>query len=255
MQNPSSVATSIKNVLVVDDHPIVREGISLLFAQQHDLRICGYAVDIASARRAVRELAPDVAIVDLSLGRESGLDLIPLLADDAPGLGILALSMHDEALYAKRALQAGARGYIMKQEGTDLLLHALRTVLAGQIYVSQRINATLLRAITGKQTEPSVPRGTLAELSNRELQVYRLVGHGLSTKEIAAQLFLSAKTVESHRARIKQKLGIESSSALVAHAAEWMFRGSHRLDGLGQAPEIPRALDPFFPHTKPEKGT
>jgi DNA-binding NarL/FixJ family response regulator len=217
-----------KSVLVVDDHPIVREGISQLLAQQQDLRACGAAVDIASARRAVREHAPDVAVVDLSLGGESGLDLIPLLIGDAPGLAILALSMHDEALYAKRALQAGARGYIMKHEGTDLLLQAIRTVVAGQVYVSPRINANLLRSLTdGRQPRPVVIGGPLDELSNRELQIYRLVGHGLSTKSIAHQLFLSAKTVESHRAHIKQKLGLEGTAALVAHAAEWVFRGSH----------------------------
>jgi DNA-binding NarL/FixJ family response regulator len=227
------LASEAKNVLVIDDHPIVREGITLLLTQEEDLRVCGSAVDIASARQAVRELHPDVALLDLSLGRESGLDLIPLLADDAPSLAILALSMHDESLYAKRALQAGARGYIMKHEGTDLLLAAIRTVVAGQIYVSPRVNATLLRSLSDKKSSPQLvtEQGVLGELSNRELQIYRLVGHGLSTKDIARQLYLSAKTVESHRAHIKQKLGLETSAALVAHAAEWLYRGSHVLDG------------------------
>jgi DNA-binding NarL/FixJ family response regulator len=141
---------------------------------------------------------------------------------------VLVLSMHDESLYAKRALQAGARGYIMKHEGTDLLLQAIRTVVDGQIYVSPRVNATLLRTLAGaRQSQPIIASGPLTELSNRELDVYRLVGRGLATKEIAAQLFLSAKTVESHRAHIKHKLGLESTAALVAHAAHWLFRGSH----------------------------
>ena len=217
-----------KSVLVIDDHPIVREGIQQLLRSQEDLVMCGSAADVGSARQANRELRPHVALVDLSLGRDSGLDLIPALLEDSPPLAILALSMHDETLYAKRALQAGARGYIMKYEGTDLLLHAIRTVLDGQIYVSARINATLLRSLSqGKKAQDSLARGVLGELSNRELQVYRLIGHGMTTKEIATQLFLSAKTVESHRARIKQKLGLGTNASLVAHAAEWLFRGNY----------------------------
>jgi DNA-binding NarL/FixJ family response regulator len=235
----------VKKVLVVDDHPIVREGIAQLFARQPDLCVVGNAVDTASARQAVRTCAPDVALVDLSLGRESGLDLIPLLRQDAPALLVLALSMHDEALYAKRALQAGARGYIMKHEGTDLLLHAIRTVLAGEVYVSARINATFLRSLTdGRQRQPAgEPRTPLGELSNRELQIYRLVGHGLSTKEIAHQLFLSAKTVETHRGHIKQKLGLETSAALVAHAAEWLFRSGHTFEGAAPGTATAVAVD------------
>jgi DNA-binding NarL/FixJ family response regulator len=229
-----STLATIKRVLVVDDHPIVRDGIAQLFSEQPDLVICGDAYDIASARSAVRTLAPDVALVDLSLGRESGLDLIPLLLDDRPGLPILALSMHDESLYAKRVLQAGGLGYIMKHEGTDLLLQAIRTVLGGEVYVSARLNATFLRTLSDARTaRPAAPARTstiLAELSNRELQIYTLVGRGLSTKEIASQLFLSAKTVESHRAHIKQKLGVDTTAALVAHAAEWLLRGSHITD-------------------------
>jgi DNA-binding NarL/FixJ family response regulator len=221
----------IKTVLVIDDHPIVREGIAQLLAQQVDLSCCGSAIDGASARVAVAEHAPDVAVLDLSLGRDSGLDLIPALVEEYPGLAVLVLSMHDEALYAKRALQAGARGYIMKHEGTDLLLQAIRTVVAGQIYVSPRVNATLLRTLAGARTaQTPVEQGPLAELSNRELEVYRLVGQGLSTKEIATQLYLSAKTVESHRTHIRQKLGLDSTAALIAHAAQSVFRGRPGLE-------------------------
>jgi DNA-binding NarL/FixJ family response regulator len=138
------VVVEAKNILVIDDHPIVCEGLTLLLTDEEDLRVCGSAVDGASARHAARELKPDVALLDLSLGRESGLDLIPLLAEDSPGLAILVVSMHDEALYARRALQAGARGYITKHEGPDRLLAAIRTVVAGQIYVSPRVSAMLL---------------------------------------------------------------------------------------------------------------
>jgi DNA-binding NarL/FixJ family response regulator len=208
-----------RRVLVVDDHPIVREGIAQLLDRQADLCACGEATDIESALRSVRELAPDVVVIDLSLGREAGLDLIERLAVLSPGLPMLALSMHDESLYARRALQAGARGYIMKQEGTELLLKALRTVLVGEVYVSERVNASLLRSLAPcGRAQPQ--GGTVAELTNRELQIYRLVGAGLGTREIAEELHLSAKTVESHRANIKQKLGLSTANELVVHAAQ-----------------------------------
>jgi DNA-binding NarL/FixJ family response regulator len=220
------VGSAIRKVLVVDDHPIVREGITLLLSGQPDLEVCGSAVDISTALKAVRELRPDVALIDLSLGPDSGLDLIALLTEEGHNVAMLALSMHDEAFYAKRVLQAGGRGYIMKHEGTALLLQAIRTVLAGEIYVSSAVNASLLRFLTpsGKPARPATPTVELAGLSNRELQIYRLVGQGVSTKEIARQLFLSVKTVESHRANIKQKLGVDTAAALVAHAAEWHVR-------------------------------
>ena len=225
------MGSAIRKVLVVDDHPIVREGITLLLSGQPDLEVCGSAVDIATALEAVRTLQPDVALIDLSLGPDSGLDLIAMISEEQPTLSMLALSMHDEAFYAKRVLQAGGRGYIMKHEGTALLLQAIRTVLAGEIYVSAAVNASLLRFLTpaGRpsrpaSTNPATPNPELAGLSNRELQIYRLVGQGVSTKEIARQLFLSVKTVESHRANIKQKLGVDTAAALVAHAAEWHVR-------------------------------
>lgn len=222
------MGSAVRKVLVVDDHPIVREGITLLLTGQPDLEVCGSAVDISSALAAVRALKPDVALVDLSLGNGSGLDLISILTEDPDNdVSTLALSMHDEAVYAKRVLQAGGCGYVMKHEGTDVLLHAIRTVLAGEIYVSASVNASLLRSLTstGRPTpRPAAPTDDLSELSNRELQIYRLVGQGVSTKEIARQLCLSVKTVESHRANIKQKLGVDTAAALVARAAEWHVR-------------------------------
>jgi DNA-binding NarL/FixJ family response regulator len=219
----------LRKVLVVDDHPIVREGITLLLTGQHDLRVCGSAFDIPSALHAVRELRPDVVLVDLSLGSASGLDLITMIAEETEHrVFMLALSMHDEALYAKRVLHAGGRGYIMKHEGTSVLLQAIRTVLAGQIYVSAAVNAQLLQCLspTGKaaSSRPPAPNDELSGLSNRELQIYRLVGQGVTTKEIARRLFLSVKTVESHRANIKQKLRVGTAAALVAHAVEWHVR-------------------------------
>jgi DNA-binding NarL/FixJ family response regulator len=249
------VRSAVRKVLVVDDHPIVREGITLLLTGQHDLEVCGSAVDIASAFAAVRALKPDVALIDLSLGTGSGLDLISLLSEDADNdVSTLALSMHDEAVYAKRVLQAGGCGYVMKHEGTDVLLQAIRTVLAGEIYVSAAVNASLLRSLTyaGRPTlKPAAASDDLSGLSNRELQIYRLVGQGVSTKEIARQLCVSAKTVESHRANIKQKLGVDTAAALVAHAAEWHVRSGSsdrfvppRLDddALAQNDERPARL-------------
>ncbi len=210
-----------RRVLVVDDHPIVREGIAQLLGGQADLCMAGAAASAAAARTAVRDLQPDVVVVDISLGRESGLDLVRDLTGEQPGLPILVLSMHDEEIYARRALRAGARGYIMKHEGADLLLQAIRTVLAGDVFVSQRITASLLRTLSTGAAEPAGGGGPVAELTDRELQVYKLIGEGLSTHDIARALHLSSKTVESHRLRIKQKLGLASAAALVAHAAQW----------------------------------
>jgi DNA-binding NarL/FixJ family response regulator len=234
------LAPLTRKVLVVDDHPIVREGVTLLLTAQHDLRVCGSAFDIPSALQAVRDLRPDVALIDLSLGSASGLDLIGMIAEETQhGVFMLALSMHDEALYAKRVLSAGGHGYIMKHEGTGVLLQAIRTVLAGQIYVSAAVNAQLLQHLsaTGKATttrpsRPPAPNADLSGLSNRELQIYTLVGQGVATKEIARRLFLSVKTVESHRANIKQKLGVGTATELVAHAVEWHVRSSESSDRL-----------------------
>lgn len=218
----------VKRVLVVDDHPVVLEGVTSLLERHGDLQVCGGAADAISARRDVNALMPDIVLLDLSLGRDSGLDLIPLLVEDQPSLPILAFSTHDEVQYAKRALNAGARGYVMKNQGTEVLVHAIRTVLAGQVYVSARVNQTILRTLSTRQPPKPTGPAALGELSNRELQVYRLLGEGMATRTIARQLFLSIKTVESHRARIKEKLGIDGSPALVAHAAESLYREKHR---------------------------
>lgn len=234
------LAPVTRKVLVVDDHPIVREGISSLLSGQGDLRVCGSAYDIPSALQAVRDLRPDVVVIDLSLGCASGLELIGMIAEESQhGVYMLALSMHDEALYAKRVLQAGGHGYIMKHEGTDVLLHAIRTVLSGQIYVSAAVNAQLLQHLStsgkpgsSRPARPLMPNADVAGLSNRELQIYRLVGQGVSTKEIARRLFLSVKTVESHRANIKQKLGVGTAAELVAHAVEWHVRSGESSDRL-----------------------
>jgi DNA-binding NarL/FixJ family response regulator len=206
-------------VLLVDDHPIVREGIGFFFAQQPDLEVVGAASDARSAVRLVRERSPDVVIVDIALGRDSGLHLIEELRREWPGLAILALSMHDEQIYAERALRAGALGYIMKQEATQSLLSAVHCVLAGELYVSRAVGTFLVNALRGR---PSTRAGVMQGLSNRELEVFRLVGMGLGTREIALQLHISVKTVEAHRAHIKEKLRIDSAPELVIRAAKWL---------------------------------
>jgi DNA-binding NarL/FixJ family response regulator len=209
-----------RRVLIVDDHPIVREGLRALINQQTDLETSGEAADTAQALAAMAEALPDIALVDIALGRESGLDLISAIKARHADLPILAISMHDEQLFAERALQHGANGYIMKHEATDLLLTALRQVLDGRPFVSPAVTERMLRGVSSRS--PVGPRHGIERLSDRELEVFRLLGLGLSTIDIAGQLGISQKTVESHRLRLKDKLGVETSSQLVVLAARWL---------------------------------
>jgi DNA-binding NarL/FixJ family response regulator len=214
-----------KRVLVVDDHPIIRDGLASLLSMNDGFCVCGEATNIASAMQAIRELAPDVALIDIALGRESGLDLIDLVRVERPELPMLVLSMYDESMYAKRVLQAGARGYIMKQAATDSLIDALEKVIAGEIYVSDQVGASLLRTFSNGGSSAKATDGPLSKLTDRELQIYLLLGRGVGTRAIAEQLHVSAKTIESHRARIKQKLGLTTALELVVHAAQQLQRG------------------------------
>jgi DNA-binding NarL/FixJ family response regulator len=207
-------------ILVVDDHPIVREGIALLVAQQLDLQLCAEAADIQSAMQAAATTAPDIALVDVSLGEHSGLELIEKLHAEYPKLAILALSMHDEQLFAERALRSGASGYIMKGEGTELLMSAIRRVIKGDVYVSPSMSSRLIQALA-QRGRPESAKSSIEQLSNRELEVFRLIGLGKGTREIALQLHLSMKTIETHRAKIKQKLGLKTAGELVVHAVQW----------------------------------
>ena len=206
-------------VFIVDDHPIVRQGIALMINQQPDLAVCGEAEE---AERALQEIAtskPDIVVIDISLKGPDGLDLLKNLRLRSPDLPVLILSMHDESVYAERALRAGANGYIMKQEATEKVLIALRRISNREIYVSDRIaNRMLQHYARGVDNEmhPAV-----AELSDRELEVYRLIGEGHSTRQIAEQLHLSIKTVESYQAHIKEKLSLRSARELVQHAIQW----------------------------------
>src|ERR1700674_2597658 len=208
-----------KMVFVVDDHPIVRQGLTLLINQESDLAVCGEAEEMHSALSAILAVRPDILIVDISLNGPDGLELLKNVRISSPRLPVLILSMHDESIYAERALRAGANGYIMKQEATEKVLVALRRILAGEIYVSDRIaNKMLKHYITGSGT---LRHSSIADLSDRELEVFRLIGEGHGTRQIAEELHLSVKTVESYQAHIKEKLSLRSARELMQHAIQW----------------------------------
>jgi DNA-binding NarL/FixJ family response regulator len=213
--------TPAARVLIVDDHPIVRLGIRQMIAAEPQLAICGEADSARAALELLKSLRPDLAVVDLSLKDGSGLDLIRSLREAAPDTRVLVLSMHDEALFAERALRAGARGYIMKQEAIDGLVHAIQEVLAGRLYVSERMSQQLLERL-GK--DAPVTGNRLGNLTDRELEVFELIGRGLSTAAIAARLQVSVKTVETYRSNIKTKLDLKDATDLIRFAATWTER-------------------------------
>jgi DNA-binding NarL/FixJ family response regulator len=207
-------------VLIVDDHPMTRAGLVHVINHQPDLVVCGEAENAAEALDALNTSAPDLVLVDITLPGKSGLELIKDVKAIHPGLPILVISMHDESLYAERVLRAGARGYITKHEGGEKLMRAIRHVLSGQIYVSERMSAHILEIFSNRQALPV--RSSIAQLSDREFEVFELLGEGLSGHEIAGRLHLSAKTVDAHRANIKSKLIIKTTSELISFAARWM---------------------------------
>ncbi len=207
-------------VLVVDDHPIVRQGLTQLINREGDLLVCGEADGTASALQAIETLRPDVVVADLSLQGPDGLELLKNLRGRDVAVPVVILSMHDESLYAERALRAGARAYLMKQEATETVLVAIRRVLAGEIYLSDRMASRLLRQFV--RQSPSSGASPVDLLSDRELEVFGLIGRGKGTRQIAEELHLSIKTVESYRAHIKDKLEIATASELVRHAVQWV---------------------------------
>jgi DNA-binding NarL/FixJ family response regulator len=206
-------------VFVVDDHPIVRQGLALLINREQDLVVCGEAEDAQSAMQSVTVVRPDIMVVDISLNGPDGLDLLKDIRMRHPDLPVLILSMHDESIYAERALRAGAQGYIMKQEATEKVLVALRRILSHEIYVSERIANRMLQRYIGSPT--SERPSSVADLTDRELEVFRLIGEGHSTRQIAEELHISVKTVESYQAHIKEKLSLRSARELVQHAIQW----------------------------------
>jgi DNA-binding NarL/FixJ family response regulator len=207
-------------ILIVDDHPIVRKGIADLVGQKPDFFVCGDADRVEDALPAIDSLKPDLVIVDLSLKGAGGLELLKDLKIRHPEIPALVLSMHDETLFAERALRAGARGYVMKQEAVNELENAIRRVLAGKIYLSQAMSDRLLHMVS--QGEKVRDRSPMERLSDRELEVFEMIGRGLPMREIAKELHLSVKTIETHRAHIKEKLSITSAVQLVQHATQWV---------------------------------
>ena len=205
-------------VMIVDDHPIIREGLTHLLNLHEELHVCCTA---GSAEEALAEMAcqPDMAIVDLSLHTNSGLDLVRTLRQQHPDLAILVLSMHDEALFAERALRAGANGYLMKLEATEHIMSAIHEVLAGNVYLSAAMHGKLARALTVPRRDPA---GSVASLSEREFEVLHLIGLGFGSREIARKLNRSVKTVEAHQANIKEKLNIPSGKELTRFAIQWI---------------------------------
>lgn len=206
-------------ILLVDDHPIVRQGLAQLINQEPDMVVCGHAEDGQGAFKAIAANRPDVVVLDLSLNGPDGLSVLKELRATDPGMPVLVLSMHDETLYAERALRAGANGYIMKQEATEKVLVAVRRILDGDVYLSDNMSRKMLQQyIDGS---PSLLESRIASLSDRELEVFCRIGEGRATREIAEELHLSIKTVETYQAHIKEKLGLRSGRELIQHAIQW----------------------------------
>ncbi len=219
-QQEKTTCNGKSRILIVDDHPIVRQGLAKLINRENDLVVCGQAEDAYYAMRAVRTLKPDMVIVDISLGDTNGIELIKDIKVTEPEIPVLVLSMHDEALYTERALRAGAKGYIMKHEGTEELIAAIRTVLKGQLYVSDKMASRILRKLVSRRPNEGV--SPLDKLSDRELEVFLLIGKGHKTRQISEQLHLSVKTVETYRSHIKEKLNFTDATELLQHAIQWV---------------------------------
>ncbi len=209
-----------RTILIVDDHPIFRHGLAQLINQVNDLEVCGEAEDYHGALKCVESLDPDLVIVDITLKNMSGIDLIKDLHRRYRTLPMLVISMHEESLYAERSLRAGARGYIMKQEASESVIDAIRQVLQGRIYASRDVTDSLLtRFVDGQHTAMESP---VHALTDRELEVFRLIGEGLGLSEIADRLNLSVKTIGTYRERIKEKLGIKNATGLLRNAIKWV---------------------------------
>jgi DNA-binding NarL/FixJ family response regulator len=214
-------ATKKATILLVDDHPIVRQGLTQLINQEPDMAVCAQAEDANGAFHAIATHRPDVVVLDISLNGPDGLAVLKDIRLSYTTLPVLILSMHDESLYAERVLRAGANGYIMKQEATERVLEAIRRIRAGEVYVSDRIAKQILRQVVRRSAPGKSP---MEALTDRELAVFRLLGKGRGTREIADDLHVSVKTVESYQAHIKEKLSLKNARELVQHAFQWATR-------------------------------
>lgn len=213
-------SSSGKNqILIVDDHPLFCEGLARMIDRHPSLEVCGQAPDAAGAMKAVAELKPDLVLMDITLEGTNGIDVTKTLKAKYPDLPILVVSMHDEALYAERALRAGAQGYVMKNQPIQVVRAAILKVLGGEIFLSEKMSASVLaRLLLGKKDEPM---STVEQLSDRELEVFQMLGEGKSSRQIAEALDLTIPTIHSFRNRIKEKLQLKNSTELVLHAMQW----------------------------------
>jgi DNA-binding NarL/FixJ family response regulator len=211
--------SSAKRLFIVDDHPMMRSGLAQLIDNEPDLKVGGEAGTAAEALDAVLKQKPDLLLLDISLPDKNGLELIKDLRALKPELPVLVISMHDEAIYAERVLRAGGRGYLMKQEGGKKFLQAIRQVLDGRIYLSEKMSARILETFSGQASGAAV--SPVERLTDREFEIFQLISQGKATREIARQLHLSVKTVEVHRANIKKKLGLKTANDLLRYAVRW----------------------------------
>jgi len=221
---PPSTLHSKSRIFLVDDHPIVRQGLVQLINEEPDLVVCGEASEASQALEALPTLKPDLAVVDLSLADTDGVSLIKNLRLQAHRTPILVLSMHKESLYAERVLRAGGKGYLMKREPPELVVVAIRKILKGEIYLSEQMSSQLLEQFTDRPVRTAV--SAMQSLSDRELAIFELIGSGHATRQIADALHLSIKTIESYREHIKEKLSLQNATELVQHAFEWVRSAS-----------------------------
>ena len=217
----STRANAQTRILIVDDHPMMRQGLAQLVNNEPDLAVCCEVENAHQALAAIDKARPDLVLADITLPDKSGIELIKDIQAIHPGLAVLVISMHDESLYAERVLRAGGRGYIMKQEGGKKLMEAIRQVLSGQIYVSEKMSARILESFSGRRF-PGAGRSPVENLTDREFEVFQLIGQGNGTRQIAEKLHLSVKTVEVHRVNIKTKLKLQSATELIRFAVRWV---------------------------------
>ncbi len=219
MKRTPSAKKARARIVIVDDHPLLRQGIARLINEEDDMEVCGEAGEPNKALDLITATSPDVVILDISLKSASGIEVLKNIKVRFPRLLVLILSMHDESVYAHRALRAGAAGYIMKQEASEKVLVALRKVLSGEVYLSDDLGTRMLNRLVGGRS--ALNGSPIEELSDRELEVFGLIGQGHGTRPIAEKLHLSVKTIESHRAHIKEKLNLKNATELVHHAIQW----------------------------------
>ena len=219
MQRTRTSEKPVKRVILVDDHPIMRHGLAQLIRAEEGLNVIGEAGNAREGLEVVGKLKPDLAVIDLTLPDKNGLELVKDIRAMHPATQCLVLSMHDETMYGERALRAGARGYVMKEEAADQLVTAIHKVLGGGLYVSESLNARMLEQVTGAARSKAAG---MDSLTDRELEILTMIGKGVATKLIASQLSISARTVEAHRAHIKEKLSMTDGAALVRYAVQWV---------------------------------